>query len=86
MINLRDLPGLPNPHADAHTITYQQIAGPEHGYYGVQSDMPVFTTEVTGCANPFGSFDSGSIIGSVGVFGSLHSLGAFGSGSLLATD
>lgn len=85
-VNLRDLPGLPNPEADNHTITYQQIAGPDHGINGVQSDMPVFTTEVTGCANPFGSLGSGSIVGSLGAFSSLHSLAAFGSGHFQYMD
>lgn len=71
-IDLRDLQDLPNPEADAHTITYQQIGGPDHGIHGVQSDMPVFTTEVTGCADGgfwgsledhFGSGSAGSLHG-----------------------
>lgn len=92
-VNLHDLPGLPNPDADSHTITYQQILGPDHGFYGVQSKMPVFTTEVTGCAPDDESPGYGSIVGSgsgsiVGAgsaslassFDPLHSLSALFSG------
>lgn len=71
-IDLRDLPNPPNPEADTHTITYQQIGGPDHGFGGVQSDMPVFTTEVSGCAAP------------AGPWGSLEDL--FGSGSAGSVD
>lgn len=72
-VNLHELPGLPNPTADAHTVTYQQILGPDHGLDGVQSKMPVFTTEVTGCATSTGSLGSASL---ANPFGSLNSLSA----------
>ncbi len=80
-VKLHDLKDLPNPKADKHVITYQQINGPVRGDFGIQSDMPVFSTEVTGCATPdplgsLGSSDSaGSSFGSM--FGSV--LGSLGS-------
>lgn len=80
-VKLKELKDLPNPEADKHVITYQQINGPVRGDFGIQSNLPVFTTEVTGCATPdplgsLGSSDSagspfGSMFGSL--FGSLGS-------------
>lgn len=89
-INIGELPDLPNPELDTHTITYQMVLGPENkdkGWDPEEKTFAKFTTTVSGCAEAEdednGSLGSGSGSGSGSSFGSV-----FGSlfGSLGSSD